>query len=62
MVSEIGQILCECLRTIYSCIERIMFKSIQTVPKSSLSYPQIMSTDGQELGTLHKITFNTCDR
>jgi len=32
---------------------------MQTVLASTLSNTRVMSTDGQELGTLHNVTFDT---
>ncbi|EMA31344.1 MULTISPECIES: PRC-barrel domain-containing protein [Haloarcula] len=32
---------------------------MQTVLASTLSNTQVVSTDGEELGTLHNVTFNT---
>ncbi|EMA11228.1 PRC-barrel domain-containing protein [Haloarcula marismortui] len=34
---------------------------MQTVLASTLSNTRVMSTDGQELGTLHNVTFHTAD-
>lgn len=34
---------------------------MQTVLASKLSDTRVMSTDGQELGTIHNVTFNNID-
>ncbi len=34
---------------------------MQTVLASKLSDTRVMSTNGQELGTIHNVTFNTID-